>query len=236
MELVQLKFLKQILKVRKSTPTCMVYRECNKLPLYITRMFRILNYWLKLIKLDVNDPLRILYDTSIMLNQNNTFINNTSCCWALNVKQMLYKNGFGYIWENQHMGVDKGFINIFKRRLTDSFWQDNKAEIDGLSRNRLYRHLDIENIFYLSVLPNNFIRTALTKLRLGSHHLMIERGRWSNIIFEDRKCLLYDELEDEFHFVVTCVKYHDLRVKYLPKALYIKPSMLKFIDFLTLDY
>ena len=232
-EQVQLKFLKQILKVRKNTPSCIVYKECNVYPLQLVRLFRIISYWIKIIKLDINDPRRIIYDTSLILHPNVNLLETTSNCWAINVKRILYTNGFGYIWENQHMGIDLSFLQVFKTRLIDNFWQKNKTEIEALSIHRLYRYLDSDDIFYLSTMKNNFIRIALTKLRLGSHHLLVERGRWNNTNFENRKCLICNEIEDEFHFVINCVKFHDLRVKYLPKSLYIKPSMFKFISLLN---
>ena len=115
----------------------------------------------------------------------------------------------------------------------DSFWQLNNAEIESLSKNRLYRHLSTESNFYLTNLPNNFIRIAISKLRLGSHNLLVERGRWTNTNYEERKCILCNDIEDEYHFVVICTKFYDLRVKYLPKSLYTKPSMFKFLNFIN---
>ena len=38
-ETLHLRFLKIVLKVRKSTPTCVVYKECNVYPLYLVRIF-----------------------------------------------------------------------------------------------------------------------------------------------------------------------------------------------------
>ena len=145
----------------------------------------------------------------------------------------MYEYGFGYIWENQYFGVDKHFLSLFKNRIIDCFWQNNNSEITSLSKNRLYKHLNTDDITYLSLLQNDYIRASITRLRLGSHNLLIERGRWSNTMYEDRKCLLCDDIEDEYHFVVICVKFHVLRVKYLPKALYVRPSMQKFIDLLN---
>ena len=80
-----------------------------------------------------------------------------------------------------------------------------------------------------------FVRIAITRLRLGSHHLNIERGRWTNTVLAQRKCTLCDDLEDEYHFVVTCVKFYDLRIKYLPKHLYTNPSMYKFLNFVNTE-
>ena len=44
----------------------------------------------------------------------------------------------------------------------------------------------------------------MTRLRLSSHKLMIERGRWLNILPKDRLCTLCNKLEDEFHVICEC--------------------------------
>ena len=231
-ETVHLKFLKMILKVRKTTPSCIVYKECNVYPLYLTRLFRVINFWLKIIKLDDNESLKMLYLSSLVIH-DNTCINNAPSCWAHHVRKILYTNGFGYVWENQHLGIDKNFSIIFKNRIIDSFWQTNSSEIDSLSVNRLYRHIQAEKTFYLSNLQNDFIRVAITKLRLGSHNLFIERGRWNNTNYLDRKCLQCNDIEDEYHFVIICPKFLDLRTKYIPKSYYTKPSMYKFLNLIN---
>ena len=231
-ETLHLRFLKKILRVRKTTPSCIVYKECNVYPLFLTRIFRVISFWLKIIKLEEHEPAKILYEASILIN-DNIDVENKPLSWALHVRKILYNNGFGYIWENQYAGINDSFLSLFKNRLIDSFWQNNNSEIDSLSKNRLYRHLSTENVTYLYDMQNDFIRTSLTKLRLGSHILMVERGRWSKIVYEKRKCILCDDIEDEYHFVAICIKYHDLRVKYLPKSLYIKPSMQKFLNILN---
>ena len=55
--------------------------------------------------------------------------------------------------------------------------------------NRLYRHLQTHNSLYLSNLQNDYVRIALTKLRLGSHNILVERGRWNKTNYLERKCL-----------------------------------------------
>ena len=219
--------------MKKTTPNCIVYnKECNIYPLYLTRIFRIIKFWLKLIKLDQSDPLRIIYETTIGLIDYEYGEKNKQC-WAFQVRSILYTNGFGYIWENQNYGINTHFMTTLKNRLIDSFWQTNNAEIQSLSINRLYRHLSIDSNWYLINMPNNYIRIALSQFRLGSHHLSIERGRWNNTEYVERKCTMCEVIEDEYHFVIECVKFHDLRIKYLPKVLYTKPSMFKFINYLN---
>ena len=232
-ETFHLSFLKHSLKVKKSTPNSFVYQECNRHPLYLNRIFRIIGYWLKLIALDNNDPLKLLYYSTLDMNKNDSF--DKSNFWAINVRNILYKNGFGYIWENQNFGINKDFLKIFKTRLIDSFWQENKNEIDSLSTHRLYRHLDTKSNEYLFSMPNDFIRIALTRLRLGSHHLNVERGRWHKIEYRNRMCCICNDIEDEFHFILICERFHELRKIYLPKNLYINPSMYKFIQFFVIN-
>ena len=79
--------------------------------------------------------------------------------------------------------------------------------------------MTVESCSYIKTFSNDFIRIAITKLRLGSHHLNIERGRWNNTLLADRKCTICNDIEDEFHFDVICTQFYDLRKKYLPKSL-----------------
>ena len=44
-----------------------------------------------------------------------------------------------------------------------------------------------------------------------------------------------NDIEDEYHFVIICTKYFDLRVKYIPKIYYTRPSMYKFLKLVNSD-
>ena len=229
-ETIHLQFLKHILCVRKNVPTCFVYNECKTYPLYVTRTFRIINYWLKIISLNDENPVKTMYNIVLNIDDRENTIPVNS--WINNVKNTLFKYGFGYIWLNQDfVKYDHSFIHRFKSTVIDSFWQENNGNINELSNNRLYRNLNLESIDYLNLLPNNFIRIAITKLRLGSHYFMIERGRWKKLELIDRQCIFCNEIEDEYHIVMCCKRYNNLRKKYLPKTLIDKPSMFKFVNF-----
>jgi hypothetical protein len=69
---------------------------------------------------------------------------------------------------------------------------------------------------YLSLIQNPTIRRTFShfqQYRISNHKLRIERGRYENIPREERICKLCDsgEVENEFHFVVTCQNYQHLR-------------------------
>ena len=192
---------------------------------------RIINYWLKILSLNEHSPIKKMYNIALQLNRIET--SRPASFWIENVKNTLYKYGFGYVWENQNYVDDLIFLYQFKNTLIDCFWQNNHSEINDLSYNRLYRHLSSGSNEYLEKLPNNYLRIALTRLRLGSHYFMVERGRWKKLDFIDRICFDCNEVEDEFHVIMCCKKYHDLRKKYLPEFLFKRPSMYKLVNFLN---
>ena len=61
-------------------------------------------------------------------------------------------------------------------------------------------------------------RNAFTRLCVASHRLEVETVRWhkpNRTPIEERKCLFCNCLEDEFHFVLECQLYQDLRNEYI---------------------
>ena len=76
----------------------------------------------------------------------------------------------------------------------------------------------------------------MSKLRMSSHRLEIGAGRWhkpQKSSLSNRKCNLCNDLKDEFHFILECVSYDDLRKKYIKKYFWKRPNILKFIELLT---
>ena len=72
----------------------------------------------------------------------------------------------------------------------------------------------------------------MAQLRLSSHKLMIERGRWNKIVHKERTCLHCQVLEDEYHVVIVCPKYTAIRKQYIKPYYTTKPCMFKFIQLL----
>jgi hypothetical protein len=75
-------------------------------------------------------------------------------------------------------------------------------------------------------------------LRLSSHRLCVETGIWNQPFstpFNERLCLNCNSLEDEFHFVLQCAMFNDLRVQYIPKRLWKRPSTFKFVELINTE-
>ena len=99
---------------------------------------------------------------------------------------------------------------IFQEALNENLRNTSKLKTLSILKN----DFACEN--YLLSVPNIANRTALTKFRLSNHNLMIEKGRYENMQLCDRSCpFCPDQIEDEFHFLIKCPIYTELRTKML---------------------
>lgn len=229
LEKMYLGFLKSILGVRKTVPTSFIYRELGLFPMAICRKIRILKYWFKIVNMKDTNPVKITYNQLVRDLEEDSSVTN----WASLLKQLLEENGCGNIWLQQNTDNPKLFLNMFEQRVKDIYLQNNHDAMTNLSDHRLYKYLTHKNEIsgYLINIKEKYIRNALSKLRLGSHNLMVERGRWQTPIidFTNRICTECQEIEDEYHFVLKCKRYTNLRKQYIPKTLIDKPNMFELI-------
>ena len=231
LERIHLKFCKRILNVKLSSSNTSIYGELGRYPLYINRYVRAVKYWFKIVNTE-NCILKSLY--SVLLNDCNRGKRN----WATKIKELLCTNGYTYVWENPLIVNPNQFIVLFKQRLADCFkqeWSEHLNTNRVLSLyNNIKRDFGYEN--YLDKLTK-CKRHIVTKIRISAHNLRVETGRYGGDRVErhERLCKICNsdfEIEDEFHFVFICKKYHDIRKKFIPKYFWKKPSMWKFIELL----
>ena len=114
-------------------------------------------------------------------------------------------------------GANDDFLHITAmRRMTDIFHQEAFAGINTQgSKLRTYAKIKLEQGYegYLSTMKNVEKRTAVTKIRLSNHDLMIEKGRHQRLELNQRNCPLCPEnvLEDESHLLLTCNTFSSFR-------------------------
>ena len=197
-EKVHSSFCKTLLGVKKSTTNDLVYFELGRLPLYISRKLRIIKYWLKLRKSE-NCILKACLAQRILDNDE----------WIISIKNELNTLGLMYIFEGNFVHENNVFF-IIKSRFNDVYQQNMLSRIQNTTRGALYKHL-----VYLQKSLNPTYRKYLSKFRLSAHSLNIEKGRYNNTNRRDRICTLCNssDIEDEFHFILKCPIYNDLRVR-----------------------
>jgi len=223
-EKVHIQFCKRLLGVRKGTCNEFVYSELGRFPLLIIRKLRIFKYWIKL-RNTSNCILNGIYKEMEQYDDN----------WLINIRQELNMLGLNYIWKLTH--VDNRTYNIIKERICDIYKQLCFTKTTTTSKGTLYHYL--LNSFGLQTylrlpLDARYIK-EICKIRICAHKLNIESGRYRNIERAERKCTLCNDnvIEDEFHFIIQCPKYKDLRNKYLKTYYHRRPSVFRFIELLT---
>ena len=156
----------------------------------------------------------------------NTFIHHksTNSTWWKEVESLISKTGYStnnlsYIHSNL---ITSELMDIYKEEFRRG-WQIeifNDAR-HGPYGNKLRCYRTFKNHFhtekYLSACNNCTVRQNLARLRLSSHKLEIETGRYTSIKNRvepvDRICqhCNLNTCEDEEHFMIYCNKYKALR-------------------------
>ena len=209
-------FCRKQLGVGSKTPIPAVLAECGQWPLFIACQVKLLKYWLKIISFQENSILQATYQLMYQL------CNSGRINWATNVKTLLYKYGFGYIWEEQYVYDSEMFLKQFRRRLEDCYfqtWNSNRREMPKLRLYNQYKiYYEAEEYLFCNI-PRIF-RQCLAKFRTCNSSLEIEIGRHTSETVENRICKLCNEnnivcVEDEYHVLMKCPSYNDIRNIYI---------------------
>jgi hypothetical protein len=100
-------------------------------------------------------------------------------------------------------------------------------------RARFYREIISEHCFnkFLDFVNVTKHRIALTRLICSSHRLPVETGRWERPVIpaEHRLCNVCNVLGDEFHLLLECSLYTDIRKQLIPRFYWARPSMFKCV-------
>lgn len=232
-EIVHMQFCKKMLGVKQSTQNDFVYGELGRIDYQSQRYINIVKFWLKLVYSNNNKYIKCIYNMML----HDLEVNPNKQNWASMVKNMLGRLGFLEVWNAQGVGNKNSFIQQFKLRVRDNYVQDWHARLENSTRARFYVNIsDFKLQKYLEILNLAKYRKSLCRLRVSSHRLAIEAGRWTRpnrIPLDDRKCLECNKLEDEFHFIIECSRYTELRSMYIKRYYWRRPNMPKFIQLMT---
>ena len=232
LEKIHLNFLKNILGVKKTTSNCLTYFECGRLPLRIIRIIRVFKFWFRLLCTD-SCILKHSYQWFVdHVNETNARYTN----WANFIKIQLCELGLSELWYNQENLTFKIHFPLIKQRIIDNCVQSFYSEMTNSPKCFLYKNI-VDNFtlqFYLCKPIPVTLKRMLSKIRLSSHQLLIESGRHYNIPRNERMCpLCRMELEDEYHFILKCSFYSELRSRFIKKYYWKRPSFFKFVQLLS---
>ena len=77
---------------------------------------------------------------------------------------------------------------------------------------------------YLKQISNTRYKNAITKLRVSSHSLAIERGRHLGTAIQERLCNVCNVIEDKTHFLFECCINEELRFIYNSRVSQLYPQ------------
>jgi hypothetical protein len=222
---------KRFLCVDQLSPNAPVLADCGRFPVYIESCKRVVKYWLRILKMPQTRYVKLCYD--MLLTKDTLGANN----WVTKLRQMLQTNGFGYIWASQKCENENYFIALFSQRMTDQYLQSFYSILENSHKLIVYKHIKNNYLAetYCDVLSIKKFRHFYAQFRTGKHFLEIERGRYDGKEKGERICRLcnYGNIEDEFHFVLVCHIYSDLRIRYLPNDFLTLPTFNKLYRLLS---
>ena len=216
-EYVHSKFCKMQLGVGVNTPTPAVLGECGRDRMYVVCTVKCIKFWVRLISLPTETLLGACY--SFLYNQS--VLGKTN--WASEVRNILFRYGFGWVWERQSVQNDGAFIRIFSERVHDcelQLWNSDMHSMPKLKTYRLFKEIREKELYLTLNIPRR-LRVSLARFRTGSHNFEVERGRHYNMNVEDRLCRFCGTMnnlvciEDEYHVLFHCIAYKDIRNMYI---------------------
>lgn len=129
-------------------------------------------------------------------------------------------------------------LTLLKQRLIDQCKQDILCKIQSTSKCYVYQYITDHHClqFYLFKGIPTSLKNYIAKIRLSSHNLAVEVGRYRKVDKHNRFCFYCkDCIEDEYHFILQCPLYKLIRVKYIKPYYWQKPSMFKLIQLLSVN-
>ena len=214
-EKVHIHFCKYILGLHKNAVNDGARAELGSYPLAINLLLHALKYWSNFRKCDTKTLVYQSYlecHRLILKNQIN---------WLGPIKQILNVNGFNENWNNMGALNKNKFILQIEKVLKTQYeeqWSKNIQSNPTESKLRTYarfkKKFEPEN--YVFAIKNYEKRKYFSKLRVSAHDLHIETGRYkkpTKTPVSERICHLCssDEIEDEYHVIIKCNHYSDLR-------------------------
>ena len=200
-ENMYMKFCKALLGVQKQTSNTGVLLELGAVPIMFYGIKHCLKNWHRIHK--EGNANRVLLKIHQMSSEYNL-------PWPVQTKYHLESIGIRHESEIQNLH------KVAFEKLKENFHRDSFEKITSdHSKLRTYAkmktEIGMEN--YLTSVENIMDRTALTKIRLSNHNLMIEKGRHQGLQENQRLCpfCTNNKVENEYHFIMECHIYDVLR-------------------------
>ena len=230
-DVVHNQFLRNITKLRKSTPVYMLYAELGRVPIELHVKMRMINYWINLINGPETKISRRIYNIMVIESEKGKEFK-----WLNHIKQILISAGMPDIANQPMIDNPNSTKAKIKTALNDLYVQQWHSVLQESSKGRTYSIFKHDLTFesYLCTL-NKCIYMPLLKFRTSNYKLPIETGRWDDTSIDERKCTLCEnnDIGDDFHYLFKCPYFSHERANFLKPYFYRRPNIVKYKDLLS---
>lgn len=194
----------------------MIYGDLGISPVSVHVKIRMIKFWTSLITCQSDKYSNKIYKALYDLHKNGTYTSE----WLNSIRNILIETGYDCVWETQQLSDVRSFSQNICLSLQNNYIHSWTETLNSSNKCLFYRNY--KTVFmrekYVNQLPDMYI-FPLIKFRCSSHKLMIEVGRRLGLAREDRICRDCDQhdIGDEFHFIMECPKYADLRSRFIPR-------------------
>ena len=136
---------KRFLVVPIRTPNKLVYGDLGRYPLLINSQINSIRYWFRILSMDEDRLPRKFYNLLVELDSKG------KDCWVTNIRSLLNKTGFHFVWAQQGVGDVKLFLCELQQRLVDIFiqeWSGYIMESERYNDYRMFKSI-FEKEFYI---------------------------------------------------------------------------------------
>ncbi len=209
-ETCHIRFCRFALGVSKKAPNIGIYGETGRYPLAIESILNTIKYWHRLQNIHESTLVHQAFNEMKHSNLENS--------WFATVQSLLTRSNIKHdmavkqVIKSIKTELQGQFLSFWKKKLFDD---TNKAGGNKLRSYRTYKNT-FQQEEYLT-LKSKAQRGDFSRLRLSAHKLQIEIGRYmkkgERKDPQDRLCAHCStkKCEDEFHFIMKCPLYEDLR-------------------------
>ena len=214
-------FLRQVLGVRRSTPTAVVLFELGQWPLWCRWGKLVARYWERVWELPATRLVRQAVALSLeMAAPQGPMTPPHQLVWAAQVQRFLQSFESHTFPDAGPLRVQADAVQAAGRTVYTQWLRDSSS-----SKIKSYFQLRCDgNIpsspsmaVYLRVLHTPSQRRVLARFRTGSHELMVEVGRYTKVPRVQRFCPCCTPIfvvEDEQHMIFHCPLYSEIRTQF----------------------
>ncbi len=228
MELLQIKYFKQVLCVHKRTSTDIVYGELGVYPIGVQIKCQMIGYWVRILSGKNTKLSYIMYKCLLQLHTSGVY----SSPWITFIRSICNDCGMSGIWTSQSIVNPKWFKQAVKLRLKDQWitkWSNNLQNKSICSSYNLFKEIYVLEDYLLKLSKGN--RITLCKLRACNNKFPINVGRYEDIPRENRICskCVGNHVGDEYHILFNCQNANIVRLRemYVPSYYRVRPTQIK---------